>query len=74
MTATPTDSTSEKLRRIAARLRAKASAEAEGISICARLHDKAIHMLNVELKNALRDAARYRQELEALRETSTKSA
>ena len=61
------DATSDRLRRLAQRLHAKAGAESESIGICANQHDKIVHSLNVELNNARRDCARYRDELESLR-------
>ena len=62
-----TDTVSDRLRRLAQRLKAKAGAESESIGVCANQHDKIVHSLNIELANARRDIARYRAELESLR-------
>ena len=66
-----TDSVSDRLRRLARRLHdKKLTAEAEHAGVAANQHDRAINLLTVELENCQRDCARYRQELDALRQKS----
>lgn len=68
----PTDTVSNRLRRLAQRLKGKV-AEAESIGVCANQHDKIVNSLTIELATARRDCARYKQELAALSSSSNKT-